>query len=664
MKSFLRAALLGACLCGLSGLAVADSAPDPQHPPAQAFGALPVITQPLLSPDGKHLAAIQVYHGRPVAVIYAIPSEAGKIPAIVDSADWIIEDIQWAKSDRLIVKVKNALTVGDDKLRTWQRAISVDTDGKNPVVMMENDDSINVNPVAWYIDDVDLDDPDHVYMPLFSRPESTNSVTIGGSAETYIGTLEKVDVHTGSGWAAQKGSPDTQEWVMDGHGHVVARIDHKDVSKTDRLFLYDSTGGHSEVASFDASGDKDSGLQGLSQDGKALVMERTDSSGMKVLVRHDLSSGEETPLFSAPGYDVDGTIGDEWTGRVTGVAYAADGIEYHYFDPARDSLQHRLEDAFPGAFVSIVSSNVAGNKMIIYVDGGTAPPLYYLFDSSTLATHRFVAPYPGLVGVQLGVTKPYPYKARDGLAIPAYLTLPPGKTAKDLPLVVMPHGGPDARDTLGFDWWVQFLANRGYAVLQPEYRGSSGYGEKFTDAGLQQWGLKMQDDISDGVKKAIADGIADPKRVCIVGASYGGYAALAGAAFSPDLYACAVSFAGVSDLPQMLRDERKDYGKYSQAVDFWSTRIGTTDENAERLQATSPVFHADQIRCPVLLMHGEGDTTVHIIQSEEMDDAMVKAKKPVTFIRFAGEDHYMNLSDTRVRILQETEKFLDQYIGH
>ncbi|HEY5346927.1 MAG TPA: alpha/beta fold hydrolase, partial [Rhizomicrobium sp.] len=251
---------------------------------------------------------------------------------------------------------------------------------------------------------------------------------------------------------------------------------------------------------------------------------------------------------------------------------------------------------------------------------------------------------------------------RDGLDIPAYLTLPPGKLAKDLPLVVMPHGGPDARDMLGFDWWVQFLVNRGYAVLQPEYRGSYGYGRKFTEAGFKQWGLKMQDDISDGVKKVIADGIADPKRVCIVGASYGGYAALAGGAFSPDLYACVVSFAGVSDLPHMLHTEHLYNGR--EASSFWSSRIGSTDENWDQLKTTSPALHADKFRAPVLLLHGEGDTTVHIDQSEIMNDALKKAGKQVTFIRLPGSDHYLSLADTRIRVLQETEKFLDKYIGH
>jgi dipeptidyl aminopeptidase/acylaminoacyl peptidase len=259
--------------------------------------------------------------------------------------------------------------------------------------------------------------------------------------------------------------------------------------------------------------------------------------------------------------------------------------------------------------------------------------------------------------------QPYPYKARDGLDIPAYITLPPGKPLNKLPLIVMPHGGPDARDRIGFDWMAQFFANRGYAVLQPNFRGSWGYGHKFTDAGQLQWGLKMEDDLTDGVKKLVADGMVDPKRVCIVGASYGGYAALAGATLTPDVYACAISFAGVSDLPKMLAQERARYGKDSQTVSFWTTRIGSPFDDSEQLRATSPARHADQVRCPVLLLHGEGDTTVPIEQSEIMNDALKSAGKQVEFIRFPGEDHYMNLADTRIRFLKETEAFVKKNIG-
>lgn len=208
-----------------------------------------------------------------------------------------------------------------------------------------------------------------------------------------------------------------------------------------------------------------------------------------------------------------------------------------------------MQQAFPGLTVHIVSWDLAKDCVIVSAEGPRQPATYYLLDRTTHQTQTIASAYPTLQTGDLGEMKPYNYVARDGLPIPAYLTLPPGKAPRALPVVVMPHGGPDDRDEMGFDWMAQFLANRGYAVLQPNYRSSSGYGHKFTEAGLHQWGLTMQDDISDGVKKMIADGIADPKRVCIVGASYGGYAALAGAAFTPDLYACAASWAGVSDLP-------------------------------------------------------------------------------------------------------------------
>jgi dipeptidyl aminopeptidase/acylaminoacyl peptidase len=271
--------------------------------------------------------------------------------------------------------------------------------------------------------------------------------------------------------------------------------------------------------------------------------------------------------------------------------------------------------------------------------------------------------YPGLTEADLGEMKPYDYAARDGLRIPAYITLPPGRAPKNLPAVVMPHGGPDARDTLRFDWWAQFLANRGYVVLQPNFRGSAGYGRAFTEAGLQQWGLKMQDDITDGVKKMIADGIVDPKRVCIVGASYGGYAALAGATLTPEMYACSVSVAGVSDLPEMLSYERRTSGKNSGAVRFWASRIGSADEDSERLRATSPARQAARARAPIMLLHGENDTTVPIEQSEMMVEALQDAGKPVTFIKLEGDDHYLHLASTRLQMLRALEGFLAEHIG-
>jgi len=336
---------------------------------------------------------------------------------------------------------------------------------------------------------------------------------------------------------------------------------------------------------------------------------------------------------------------------------------YRYFDERREALQKGLEQAFPGLSVHAVSTDVAGDKMVIETVGPRTPASYYLFDRNTHRATAIVASYPDLDTTALGEVRQYDYPARDNLHIPAYLTLPPGREAHDLPLVVLPHGGPDARDDMRFDFVAQFLATRGYAVLRPEFRGSRGFGRPFTVAGLHQWGLKMQDDISDGVKKAISDGIADPKRVCIFGASYGGYAALAGATVTPELYACVISFEGISNLPDMMGYEKRQFRVDITNGSFTTTRIGDIFMDSAQLDATSPALHADRVSAPVLLLHSELDVTVPIEQSEMMEAALKKAGKKVQFVRIPGDDHYMSLEPTRLRVLQEVEKFLASSIG-
>jgi dipeptidyl aminopeptidase/acylaminoacyl peptidase len=256
----------------------------------------------------------------------------------------------------------------------------------------------------------------------------------------------------------------------------------------------------------------------------------------------------------------------------------------------------------------------------------------------------------------------FSYAARDGLSIPAYLTLPYGSSGRNLPLVVMPHGGPEARDGGDFDGWAQFLASRGYAVLQPQFRGSAGFGKAFRDAGRRKWGLEMQHDVTDGVKHLIATGVADASRVCIVGWSYGGYSTLAGLAFSPELYKCGVAGAAVSDLPEMLDWVTKRQGRDLREDDYWTLVIGHRMADHDRLVATSPARHASKIRVPVLLVHGRDDTTVPIAQSEIMANALKLANKPYEFVAIDGDDHYLSKSKTGIDFLGQLERFLGQHL--
>jgi len=271
--------------------------------------------------------------------------------------------------------------------------------------------------------------------------------------------------------------------------------------------------------------------------------------------------------------------------------------------------------------------------------------------------------YPDLNADLVGEMRAIRYAAGDGMEIPGYLTLPPGVTEpRDLPLVVLPHGGPAARDTMGFDWWAQGLASRGYAVLQPNFRGSAGLGDEHLEAGYGEWGLKMQTDLSDGVRYLAAEGIIDPQRVCIVGASYGGYAALAGPTLDPGVYRCAVSVAGVSDLRTMVQWSAAQAGRRdSPVVRYWNRFMGAERLGDRSLDDRSPAFRAAEADAPILLLHGWDDTVVPYDQSRIMAEALERAGRPYELVRLDGEDHWLSREATRQRMLNETVRFLETH---
>ena len=655
--------------CALA-LAVCFSMAEAQSlPPIEAFGNLPFASHPVLSPDGQHFALIQSLSGRPAAAIYATNPQAEDKPVYVGSPGGLIDGLFWAKNDRLIIVGKQGIAMAQDRLRTWRRAFSVDIHGGKLATLMANVPALGNNVDAVNVIDLAPEDPDNIYMALWNiKPklqEDLNTLIKKKQDDTFKYDLFKVDVHSGKAMLVQSGNETTIDWISDGHGKAVARIDQTERPLKDHVWI--SKGGHwEEIGIYDASADHGSGVVGLNAEGSALVRIVGMSDGEERppfygLVSHDLANGSEKPLFSVPGFDMGATRVDPWTRRVIGATFISDIYETSYFDAQDQALQTGLKMAFPGLAVDIVSWNLSKTKVIFSVDGPRQPTGYFLLDRTTHQTQFLASGYPALQDKDLGEMKPYAYKARDGLDIAAYITLPPGKSAKNLPVVVMPHGGPDRRDYIRFDWMAQFLANRGYVVLQPNFRGSSGYGRKFTEAGLQQWGLKMQDDITDGVKKLIADGIADPKRICIVGGSYGGYAALAGATFTPDLYACSVAIAPVSDLPAQLGAETLGSGGHSQLASFWFSRMG---EDTAKMAAVSPARHADKVKAPILLLHGVNDTTVRLEQSKLEAEALKTAGKQVELITFEGEDHYLELASTRIQVLKEMERFLKQHIGN
>ncbi|HPA39931.1 MAG TPA: S9 family peptidase, partial [Phenylobacterium sp.] len=316
-----------------------------------------------------------------------------------------------------------------------------------------------------------------------------------------------------------------------------------------------------------------------------------------------------------------------------------------------------LAKAFKGKTVTVSEWSADRTRFLVRVNGQGAPGAWYLFDRARKELSPIGEEYPELKDAALGTTRWITYKARDGLEIPAYLTLPPGAVdGRKLPLIVMPHGGPVARDDDDFDWLTQFLATRGYAVLRPQFRGSAGFGRAFEDAGRGEWAGKMQTDLLDGIAAVAASNTIDPARVCIFGWSFGGYAALAGVSMHPEAYKCAASMAGVSDLGLLITEQLRVSGDDSWGLR--SLRRMLDDASSEKILQTSPVQHVAEIRAPVLLMHGDQDGSVDYEQSQRMASALKAAGKPVEFVTFKNEDHFLLRSAPRTQLLETLGAFL------
>jgi dipeptidyl aminopeptidase/acylaminoacyl peptidase len=358
-------------------------------------------------------------------------------------------------------------------------------------------------------------------------------------------------------------------------------------------------------------------------------------------------------VFGIEGFDIDGIVTDREQTRLLGVATTENSSRVHWLDPDMAKLQDAMDKALPGRQASILSMDAKRQRLVVLVGGADRPGSYYFMDADDGRLQRI-----GHVNIKIGATALNPvrtirYKARDGLEMSAVLTLPARREAKALPVVVMPHGGPFARDSEEWDWWAQFLAERGYAVIQPNFRGSSGFGTDFANKGEGQWGLAMQDDVNDALAWLGKEGIGDPKRAAIVGASYGGYAALRAAQREGGLYRCAISFAGVSDLDALR--------KYDSNFLNSGRRSDWLRKQAPDLKSVSPLNFPEQFSIPVLLVHGKADQRVPVKQSRQMADRLKQAGKKVTYIEQPLGDHHLSREEDRLGLLKATEAFLAEH---
>jgi dipeptidyl aminopeptidase/acylaminoacyl peptidase len=368
---------------------------------------------------------------------------------------------------------------------------------------------------------------------------------------------------------------------------------------------------------------------------------------------------EEEMLFEHPDVDVTGLTYSRKRKVLTTISYTTWKRQRKFLDAETEVIFKDLEAKLPGYEVSIVSTNRAEDKFIVATSGDKSRGQRYLYDKATKKLELLADVSPWLPAAELADMKPIKYKSRDGLEINGYLTLPRGVPAKNLPVVVNVHGGPWARDGWGFNPEVQFLANRGYAVFQPNFRGSTGYGRKFWEASFKQWGRAMQDDITDGVQWLIKEGIADPKRVAIYGGSYGGYATLAGVAFTPDLYAAAVDYVGVANLLTFMKTIPPYWKPY---LEMFQEMVGDMEKDKAMLEAVSPVNHADKIKTPLFIAQGAKDPRVNKAESDQMVEALKKRGVDVQYMVKDNEGHGFSNEENRFDFYEAMEKFLAQHL--
>jgi len=344
---------------------------------------------------------------------------------------------------------------------------------------------------------------------------------------------------------------------------------------------------------------------------------------------------------------------------LTEINYTTWKPERKFLDKETENIYKKLEAKLPKYEVYITFNNKNEDAFTVRTMSDRTLGSYYLYEKNTDKLTKLADRNPWLNENDLAEVKPILYKSRDGLTIHGYLTLPKGKAPKNLPVVVNPHGGPWARDIWGFNSEVQFLANRGYAVLQMNFRGSTGYGRKFWEISFKQWGKTMQDDVSDGVKWLIAQGIADPKRIAIYGGSYGGYATLAGLAFSPDLYACGVDYVGVSNLFTFMKSIPPYWKPY---LDMFYEMVGDTKKDSVLMASASPVYHVDKIKAPLFVAQGAKDPRVNIDESNQIVEALKKRGIDVPYMVKDNEGHGFANEENRFDFYEAMETFLAKHL--
>jgi len=658
MKMHFAAASVLALACPPAAAMAQAPAATAVRDSAALFGAREGVQQISLSPAGSKIAFIAPRERGRGNVLYVVDVAAGGVPKVVMTSTGDPEQLtscHWVSEQRLACNVY-MLIKGATDLLPASRLVAADIDGGNLKLLsnpMRSDD-LSVSLGGGQVIDWSTGDDGTVLVGRYFVPAERTGSHLSDSREGY--GVDRLDTRTLSAHAVEPPKTNAAEYITDGRGIVrimgMAKVsgDGQDKGIVDysyrakgsrdwkRLSTYDSNSGEG-FNPYAVDPDKDLAYGLKKKDGRVAAYSMALDG-----------SGTETLLYAHPVVDVDGFVRIGRNRRVVGVTFSTDKRQAVYFDPALKSLASALSKALPNLpLVEFVDSSADESKLVLWAGSDTDPGRYYLFDKASKHLGELMLSRPELENAKLAAVRHITYKAGDGTEIPAYLTLPPGSDGKKIAAIVMPHGGPASRDEWGFDWLPQYFASRGYAVLQPEFRGSTGYGDGwFQKNGFQSWRIAIGD-VDDAGRWLVSQGIADPAKLAIVGWSYGGYAALQANVLDPSLFKAAVAIAPVTDLAM----------RKAEWAGFSIHRI-VSDEvgSGPHVREGSPAQNAEKIAAPVLIFHGDMDRNVGVQQSRVMADRLRSAGKSVELVVYPKLDHQLDDADSRADMLRKADAFL------
>jgi dipeptidyl aminopeptidase/acylaminoacyl peptidase len=648
-RSGLFALLLGsAALFGCGGETARTRRPSTPAaasggPPAAAFFADPLLSHVVLSPDGQRFAAVSARDG--VIALIVRPTWGGDTMPLAKLGEpgTSLAALGWAADDVIVVSLETPLPAHGERARRL-RLIAVDVEHAKTRDLGEKWPSDQLALGREQVIDWLPDDPKHVLIHYQEQGKS------GPSAA-------RVDVRTGNVESVAPAEKAVQRWYADPQGEVRVGEGSRDGSWL-VVGRRKPDGDFEDLTHFDRLSGDGFTFAGYSSEPRTLYVYAPTAGDRIGLFSYDLNERAlGPPVYADPVFDVGALVRSPRTGKLLGVEVPGDRPAIHFFDDAAAREQAAIDRAFPGTTNRIVSLDRAERTAIVAVSGDTKPPEYYAYDREQKKMDFLAAAHPSLDAKSLAPMQVVRYPARDGLEIQAYLTLPRGGETH-LPVIVVVHDGPNARDVWGWDATAQFLASRGFAVFQPNYRGSTGFGRAHERKGVGQWGRAMQNDIADGVEWLVAQGTADRDRIGIYGVGYGGYAALEALEQTPQLYRAGASFGAITDLADWLGDRESD--AFSARA---KASIGGAAKDDAQLKATSPARHAGQVRVPVLIAHGSADPIVDAKQSHTMAKELEDAKVEVETWFYRDELHEFIAERDRIDFHERLAAFFARHLA-